>query len=142
MSDYRYVACFRMRYLWRLVFPHTRFTQESNAWVREHNHEIVVILPTCLSEIGCYLEYHQGSLDSCSMCNFYVTGGGFGGKETRFNTLALPVAVAAVKMRRSVRAMLDRDEDMIMTGTRHPFYAKYKVKSTVAVYAISCHFLL
>lgn len=23
--------------------------------------------------------------------------------------------------------MLDRDEDMLITGGRHPFYAKYKV---------------
>ena len=26
-----------------------------------------------------------------------------------------------------VRCMLDRDEDMMSTGTRHPFSAKYKV---------------
>ena len=26
-----------------------------------------------------------------------------------------------------VRCMLDRDEDMMSTGTRHPFLAKYKV---------------
>ena len=57
-------------------------------------------------------------------------GGGFGGKETRFSVLSVPVAVAAHKMQQSVRCMLDRDEDMIMTGTRHPFYAKYKVLTT------------
>jgi len=26
--------------------------------------------------------------------------------------------------------MLDRDEDMLMTGTRHPFFARYKVGFT------------
>ena len=26
--------------------------------------------------------------------------------------------------------MLDRDEDMLMTGTRHPFYFRYKVGFT------------
>uniref|UniRef100_A0A3B4AS67 Uncharacterized protein n=1 Tax=Periophthalmus magnuspinnatus TaxID=409849 RepID=A0A3B4AS67_9GOBI len=52
-------------------------------------------------------------------------GGGFGGKEFRANILSNVVALAA--HRRPVRCMLDRDEDMLMTGGRHPFYAKYKV---------------
>ena len=56
-----------------------------------------------------------------------LPGGGFGGKESRFVMLAVPVAVAAHKLQRSVRCMLDRDEDMVMSGNRHPFYAKYKV---------------
>ena len=42
--------------------------------------------------------------------------------------MALPAAVAAHKLGRSVRCMLDRDEDMVLTGNRHPFYAKYKVR--------------
>lgn len=54
-------------------------------------------------------------------------GGGFGGKETRAVLVAIPVAVAANKLKRPVRCMLDRDEDMTCTGTRHPFYCKYKV---------------
>lgn len=31
-------------------------------------------------------------------------------------------------MKRPVRCMLDRDEDMLVSGGRHPFYAKYKVR--------------
>ncbi|XP_072938679.1 xanthine dehydrogenase-like [Epargyreus clarus] len=54
-------------------------------------------------------------------------GGGFGGKETRATTLALPVAVAAYKLKKPVRAVLDRDEDMQITGYRHPCLIKYKV---------------
>ncbi|XP_053396021.1 xanthine dehydrogenase/oxidase-like isoform X1 [Mercenaria mercenaria] len=54
-------------------------------------------------------------------------GGGFGGKETRSVMISTPVAIAANKLGRPVRVMLDRDEDMLMTGTRHPFYAKYKI---------------
>ncbi|KAJ0029771.1 hypothetical protein NQD34_004768, partial [Periophthalmus magnuspinnatus] len=54
-------------------------------------------------------------------------GGGFGGKEFRANILSNVVALAAHRLRRPVRCMLDRDEDMLMTGGRHPFYAKYKV---------------
>uniref|UniRef100_H3CM91 Xanthine dehydrogenase/oxidase n=1 Tax=Tetraodon nigroviridis TaxID=99883 RepID=H3CM91_TETNG len=56
-------------------------------------------------------------------------GGGFGGKESRSTILSTVVAVAADKYRlkRPVRCMLDRDEDMLVSGGRHPFYAKYKV---------------
>lgn len=54
-------------------------------------------------------------------------GGGFGGKETRGAVLVLPLAVAARKLKRPLRVMLDRDEDIIMSGGRHPFYYKYKV---------------
>ncbi|XP_076463872.1 xanthine dehydrogenase/oxidase-like isoform X2 [Babylonia areolata] len=57
-------------------------------------------------------------------------GGGFGGKETRSNVMAAPLAVAAHKAKRAVRCMLDRDEDMMMTGTRHPVLARYKVGFT------------
>ncbi|KAH3859121.1 hypothetical protein DPMN_101836, partial [Dreissena polymorpha] len=54
-------------------------------------------------------------------------GGGFGGKETRSVVFSTPCAVAAHKHGRPVRVMLDRDEDMVMSGGRHPFFAKYKV---------------
>ncbi|XP_076022009.1 xanthine dehydrogenase/oxidase [Genypterus blacodes] len=54
-------------------------------------------------------------------------GGGFGGKESRTTLLSTVVAIAANKLKRPVRCMLDRDEDMLITGGRHPFYGKYKV---------------
>ena len=58
-------------------------------------------------------------------------GGGFGGKETAASLVALPVAVAARKHGRPVRCMLDRDEDMVVVGGRHPFIAKYKVGASL-----------
>uniref|UniRef100_H0WGC0 Xanthine dehydrogenase/oxidase n=1 Tax=Otolemur garnettii TaxID=30611 RepID=H0WGC0_OTOGA len=54
-------------------------------------------------------------------------GGGFGGKETRSTVLSTAVALAAHKTGRPVRCMLDRNEDMLITGGRHPFLARYKV---------------
>uniref|UniRef100_A0A3Q2SQ84 Xanthine dehydrogenase n=1 Tax=Fundulus heteroclitus TaxID=8078 RepID=A0A3Q2SQ84_FUNHE len=48
-------------------------------------------------------------------------GGGFGGKE-----ISVPWVVS-FRLKRPVRCMLDRDEDMLITGGRHPFYGKYKV---------------
>ncbi|KAI0161277.1 xanthine dehydrogenase [Xylariaceae sp. FL1272] len=54
-------------------------------------------------------------------------GGGFGGKETRCVQLSTMMALAAQKTKRPVRCMLNRDEDMIMSGQRHPFLARWKV---------------
>ena len=54
-------------------------------------------------------------------------GGGFGGKETRAVPYALATAFVASQLRRPVRFMLDRDHDMISSGTRHPVLGKYKV---------------
>ncbi|KAI1937587.1 hypothetical protein LOZ58_000276 [Ophidiomyces ophidiicola] len=57
-------------------------------------------------------------------------GGGFGGKETRSVQLACICAVAAKKLKRPVRCMLNRDEDMISSGQRHPFFCRWKVGVT------------
>ncbi|KAH9490790.1 hypothetical protein Btru_047002 [Bulinus truncatus] len=59
-------------------------------------------------------------------------GGGFGGKETQAVLSAAPTAVAARKLGKPVRCILERDEDMATTGNRHPFLAKYKVGFTSA----------
>lgn len=63
-------------------------------------------------------------------CKVKRLGGGFGGKETRATLLAVVVAVAAHKFSMPVRCILDRDVDMLITGTRHPFWAKYKLYCT------------
>ncbi|KNC55941.1 xanthine oxidase [Thecamonas trahens ATCC 50062] len=54
-------------------------------------------------------------------------GGGFGGKETRTCPLSAAVALAAKLSGKPVRCMLDRDEDMVYSGTRHPYKGVYKV---------------
>lgn len=54
-------------------------------------------------------------------------GGGFGGKETRSVQLAGICSVAAKKTKRPVRCMLNRDEDILTSGQRHPFLARWKV---------------
>ncbi|XP_058982542.1 xanthine dehydrogenase [Musca domestica] len=64
------------------------------------------------------------------VCKAKRLGGGFGGKESRSIAVALPVALACYRLRRPVRCMLDRDEDMMITGTRHPFLFKYKIGFT------------
>ncbi len=54
-------------------------------------------------------------------------GGGFGGKETQGNTPAAIVALAALKTGRPVRLQWDRDVDMLLTGKRHPFLARFEI---------------
>lgn len=54
-------------------------------------------------------------------------GGGFGGKETQAAMLAALAALAATKTRRKVRVRFNRDQDMMITGKRHPFLAKFSV---------------
>lgn len=54
-------------------------------------------------------------------------GGGFGGKEIKSILIGVPCALAAYRLQRPVRCMLDRDEDMIMTGGRNPFLINYKI---------------
>jgi len=54
-------------------------------------------------------------------------GGGFGGKETQAATFAALAALAAAKTNRPVRVRINRDLDMMITGKRHPFLAKFKV---------------
>ncbi|MDO8250856.1 MAG: xanthine dehydrogenase molybdopterin binding subunit [Rhodoferax sp.] len=52
-------------------------------------------------------------------------GGGFGGKETQAGHLAVWAAVAASRLKRPVKLRLDRDDDFMITGKRHPFAYEY-----------------
>jgi xanthine dehydrogenase large subunit len=54
-------------------------------------------------------------------------GGGFGGKESQGNALAVACAVAAAQTGRPCKMRYDRDDDMIITGKRHDFRITYRV---------------
>lgn len=54
-------------------------------------------------------------------------GGGFGGKETQAGHLAVWACVAAHKFGHPVKLRLDRDDDFMITGKRHPFAYEYDV---------------
>ncbi len=54
-------------------------------------------------------------------------GGGFGGKETQAGHLAVWAVLAAHKTGRPVKLRLDRDDDFMVTGKRHPFAYDYTV---------------
>ena len=54
-------------------------------------------------------------------------GGGFGGKETQAGHLAVWACLAAHKFGAPVKLRLDRDDDFMVTGKRHPFAYEYDV---------------
>jgi xanthine dehydrogenase large subunit len=54
-------------------------------------------------------------------------GGGFGGKESQGNALAIACAVAAARLGRPCRMRYDRDDDFTITGKRHDFRIRYRV---------------
>lgn len=54
-------------------------------------------------------------------------GGGFGGKESQGNALAVACAVVAAQTGQPCKMRYDRDDDMIITGKRHDFRIEYTV---------------
>ncbi|MEO1090617.1 MAG: xanthine dehydrogenase molybdopterin binding subunit [Pseudomonadota bacterium] len=54
-------------------------------------------------------------------------GGGFGGKETQGNIVAVAACLLARRTGRPVKLRLDRDTDMELTGKRHDFWNRYEV---------------
>ena len=54
-------------------------------------------------------------------------GGGFGGKESQGNALAIACAVVAQATGRPCKMRYDRDDDMVITGKRHDFRIQYRI---------------
>lgn len=54
-------------------------------------------------------------------------GGGFGGKEDQATSWATLAALAAFKTKKPVKLVLNRHEDLFMTGKRHPYSADFKI---------------
>jgi xanthine dehydrogenase large subunit len=54
-------------------------------------------------------------------------GGGFGGKEDQATAWAVLAALGAWKLRRPVRLVLRRQEDLRWTGKRHPYSSDFKI---------------
>ena len=53
-------------------------------------------------------------------------GGGFGGKESQGNALAIACALVARATGRPAKMRYDRDDDMIITGKRHDLRIRYR----------------
>jgi len=59
-------------------------------------------------------------------CEVRRMGGGFGGKESQGNALAVGCAVAARATGHPCKMRYDRDDDMMITGKRHDFRITYE----------------
>lgn len=59
-------------------------------------------------------------------CEVRRMGGGFGGKESQGNALAVSCAIAARMTGRPCVMRYDRDDDFVITGKRHDFRIEYK----------------
>ncbi len=61
------------------------------------------------------------------VCVVKRMGGGFGGKESQAAHFAAMAALVAAKLKRPARLALTKDDDMMMTGKRHPFKNFYEI---------------
>ncbi len=67
------------------------------------------------------IEFHKVT------CIVKRLGGGFGGKESQAAPMAAMAALVAQKTGRAARMVLTKDEDMKITGKRHPFWHRYEI---------------
>ncbi|MEO7312570.1 MAG: molybdopterin cofactor-binding domain-containing protein [Chitinophagaceae bacterium] len=74
----------------------------------------------CVSRV-LGLPMHQIEVDVTRL------GGGFGGKEDQANTWAALCALATYLLKKPVKYSLNRMEDMLMTGKRHPYSSDFKI---------------
>jgi xanthine dehydrogenase large subunit len=70
------------------------------------------------------LRHHQ------VVCECRRMGGGFGGKESQAAHPAALAALVAARTGRAARIVYARDQDMQVTGKRHPYLARYRVGFT------------
>ncbi|SDS56977.1 xanthine dehydrogenase large subunit [Polaribacter sp. KT25b] len=70
-------------------------------------------------------------------------GGGFGGKEDQATPWAVMAALAAHHLKQSVKLILNRHDDLRMTGKRHPYSSSFKIglSKTYKILAYEVEFL-
>ncbi|PWE51539.1 xanthine dehydrogenase molybdopterin binding subunit [Thioclava sp. NG1] len=85
----------------------------------------------CSSQHPSEIQHKVADALGCAMHDVRVEmrrmGGGFGGKESQGNALAIACAVVARATGRPCKMRYDRDDDMIITGKRHDFRIKYRL---------------
>ena len=75
------------------------------------------------SEVQHLVSRMMGIEDSKVIVETRRLGGGFGGKETQAANFACLAVLLAHLAKKPVKLRLDRDDDMLITGKRHPFFA-------------------
>ena len=78
------------------------------------------------SEVQHLVARMLGVANAKVVCECRRMGGAFGGKESQAAQWACIAALAARVTDRPAKVRLDRDDDMIMTGKRHDFLARFR----------------
>jgi len=79
------------------------------------------------SEVQHIVAKVLGLPDNAVITKVRRMGGAFGGKETQAAPFAAMAALAARRTGHPVKIVLDRDDDMMITGKRHDFLNSYRV---------------
>lgn len=96
------------------------YPEERNGLVVYSSTQHTTEVQSVVAEV-CGLPFHRVT------CICRRMGGAFGGKETQAAQTAALAALAVRLTGRPARCVLGRDEDMAITGKRHPFKSWYKV---------------
>ena len=119
-----------------------RFAGELRIGGQEHFYLETQTALACLDETGALLVHSStqhpsetqevvarvlGVAENMVTVQSLRMGGAFGGKEVQANPYAAIAALGARVTGRAVRVRLDRRLDMILTGKRHPFWARFEV---------------
>ncbi|XLR30272.1 hypothetical protein HN51_050143 [Arachis hypogaea] len=103
----------------------------SLVWTLDGGNEVHMISSTqAPQKHQKYVSHVLGLPMSKIVCKTKRIGGGFGGKETRSAFIAAAASLPAYLLNWPVKLTLDRDVDMMITGQRHSFLGKYKVRFT------------
>src|SRR5215510_14169927 len=100
-------------------------TQSSIAWLDESGGVMVESSTQHPSETQEIVARALGLARNKVTVGCLRMGGAFGGKEVQANPYAAIAALGAWKTRRPVRMRLPRVLDMVLTGKRHPFLARF-----------------
>lgn len=109
--------------------PQDHFYLETQAAVvepREHNSWFVRSSTQHPSEVQHMVARVLGVGRHRVDCAVPRMGGAFGGKESQANLFACLAALGSYHLRRPVKVVINRHEDMSMTGKRHPMLARYR----------------
>ena len=79
------------------------------------------------SEVQSVVAHVLGLRHCQVVCECRRMGGGFGGKESQAAHPAIFAALIASRTGRAARIVYARDQDMRVTGKRHPYRARYRV---------------
>lgn len=102
-------------------------SQASIAYPGEDNNLVIHCSTQHPSEIQQIASRILGIDQSQVICITKRMGGGFGGKESQACHFAVMAGLVALKTKRPARIILTKDDDMCVTGKRHPFQNNYKV---------------